>query len=258
MARSVVSLALVMALTSETSSAQATREVHYSSRSIVQVNARLRFTTMIVLPEKEEILDFVCGDKDFWIVSGGQNLAYVKPAKAGATTNLNLVTSMGNIYSFLLTEGTGDPDLKLYIAPDDTVTSPTNDAKKFYTAEDVARFRQTAEDAQKEAQTARAEAAKTADERIAAFKAAYPAQLQFPYRFKANEKPFHVSAIYTDGVFTYIRANTSELPALYELKDGAPNLINFQVERGLYIIPKVLERGYLAIGKQRLVFETAR
>jgi hypothetical protein len=47
-------------------------------------------------------------------------------------------------------------------------------------------------------------------------------------------------------------------PQLYELKDGAPNLISFQVERGLYIIPKVLERGYLAIGKQRLVFETAR
>jgi type IV secretory pathway VirB9-like protein len=258
MARSVVALALVMAVTSATSSAQATREVHYSSRSIVQVNTRLRFTTMIVLPEKEEILDFVCGDKDFWIVSGGQNLAYVKPAKAGATTNLNLVTSTGSIYSFLLTEGTGDPDLKLYIAPDDTVTSPANDTKKFYTAEDIARVRQAAEDAQKEAQAARAAATKLADDRIAAFKAAYPAQLQFPYRFKANEKPFHVSAIYTDGVFTYIRARTSELPALYELKDGAPNLINFQVERGLYIIPKVLERGYLAIGKQRLVFETAR
>jgi hypothetical protein len=106
MARSVVALAVVMALTSATSSAQATREVHYSSRSIVQVNTRLRFTTMIVLPEKEEILDFVCGDKDFWIVSGGQNLAYVKPAKAGATTNLNLVTSTGSIYSFL-TDGRG-------------------------------------------------------------------------------------------------------------------------------------------------------
>jgi type IV secretory pathway VirB9-like protein len=258
MARHVVVLALLTVFTAAPSSAQATREVHYSSRSIVQVNARLRFTTMIVLPEKEEILDFVCGDKDFWIVSGGQNLAYVKPAKAGATTNLNLVTSTGSIYSFLLTEGTGDADLKLYIAPDDTVATPTNDTKKFYTAEDIARVRQGAEDAQKEAQAARTAATKLADERIAAFKTAYPAQLQFPYRFKANEKPFHVSAIYTDGVFTYIRANTSELPALYELKDGAPNLTNFQVEHGLYIVPKVMERGYLAIGKQRLVFDTAR
>ena len=57
---------------------------------------------MIILPEQEEILDFVCGDKEFWVVSGAQNLAYVKPAKAGATTNLNLVTASGNVYSFLL------------------------------------------------------------------------------------------------------------------------------------------------------------
>src|SRR5215831_7321634 len=99
--------------------APTTREVHYSNRSVVRVNARLRFTTMIILPETEEILDFVCGDKDFWIVSGAQNLAYVKPAKAGAVTNLNLVTATGTVYSFLLTEGGGEPDLKLYIEPDD-------------------------------------------------------------------------------------------------------------------------------------------
>src|SRR5579864_9445482 len=89
------------------------REVHYTNRSVVRVNARLRFTTMIILPESEEILDFVCGDKDFWIVSGAENLAYVKPAKAGATTNLNLVTASGRIYSFWLTEGAADADLKL-------------------------------------------------------------------------------------------------------------------------------------------------
>jgi type IV secretion system protein VirB9 len=48
------------------------------------------------------------------------------------------------------------------------------------------------------------------------------------------------------------------LPALYEIRDGAPNLVNFQVEHGVYIVPKVLERGYLAIGKQRLMFESKR
>ena len=37
-----------------------------------------------------------------------------------------------------------------------------------------------------------------------------------------------------------------------------PNLINFQVEQGVYIVPKVLERGYLVIGKQKFVFESAR
>ena len=59
------------------------------------MQAKLRFTTLIILPDGERILDFVCGDKDFWIVSGADNLAYVKPAKAGAATNLNLITASG-------------------------------------------------------------------------------------------------------------------------------------------------------------------
>ena len=46
---------------------------------------------MILLPDEEEILDVVCGDKDFWVISATQNIAHVKPAKEGAATNLNLV-----------------------------------------------------------------------------------------------------------------------------------------------------------------------
>src|SRR5215471_19517573 len=98
--------------------AQPTREVTYDPRDVVRVNAHLRMTTLVILPENEEILDYVCGDKDFWMISGAQNLAYVKPAKAGATTNLNLVTAAGRVYSFLLTEGGPNPDLKLFVVAD--------------------------------------------------------------------------------------------------------------------------------------------
>jgi type IV secretion system protein VirB9 len=223
---------------------------------VVRLNARVRFTTMIILPEKEEILDFVCGDKDFWIVSGGQNLAYVKPAKAGAVTNLNLVTASGHVYSFLLTEGGGEPDLKLYIEPDDNGPPTAGATKRFYTSDEVAAFKRAAEDARRDADTARADASKSADDRVAKFRSAYPTGLRFPYHFKAHEKPFNVEAIYTDGTFTYIRANATELPSLYEVRDHAPNLVNFQVENGVYVVLKVLESGYLAIGKQRLEFET--
>ena len=45
-----------------------------------------------------------------------------------------------------------------------------------------------------------------------------------------------------------------ELPALYEIKDGKPGLLNFQVQNGTYIVPKVLDRGYLSLGKERLEF----
>lgn len=39
-----------------------------------------------------------------------------------------------------------------------------------------------------------------------------------------------MSAIFHDGRVTYIRAATAELPSLYEIRDGTPNLVNVQVE----------------------------
>ena len=100
-------------------------------------------------------------------------------------------------------------------------------------------------------------AARQAQEAMDQFKAAYPKQLRFPYVFKARSKPFRVTAIYHDDRFTYIHVEAKELPAVYEVVDNVPNLIGFQVERGVYVIPKVLEHGYLAIGKQRLPFDVA-
>lgn len=238
--------------------AQTTREVTYSSRSVVSVNAKLRFTTMIILPESEQILDFVCGDKDFWIVSGAQNLAYVKPAKAGATTNLNLVAASGNVYSFLLAEGGPEPDLKLYVVPDDTMKATLNGPKKFYSASQVEDLQRAVEEARNEATVAKEAAARSIDERINAFRSSYPTRLRFPYTVKGDLKPFGVTAIYTDDRFTYIKADAAELPSLYEIKDNAPSLINFQVENGVYVVPKVLDRGYLIIGQKKLTFERGK
>jgi type IV secretory pathway VirB9-like protein len=255
MSRIAIALCTSLLFLVSTAEAQSTREVSYTPRAVVHIHAKLRFTTMIILPEQEQILDFVCGDKEFWVVSGTQNLAYVKPAKAGASTNLNLVTASGNVYSFLLTEGTAEPDLKLYVTPDASIQSAGTSVRKFYAAAEVDELRQAAETAKKDAQAARDGAAKTIDERINAFKAAYPTHLEFPYRFKGSQKPFLVTAIYTDGTFTYIKSDAAELPALYEVRDGAPSLVNFQVEHGVYIVPKVLENGYLSVGKQTLAFQ---
>jgi hypothetical protein len=63
-----------------------------------------------------------------------------------------------------------------------------------------------------------------------------------------------VRAIWHDGQFTYIKTDARELPALYEMKDGAPALVNFNVENGTYVVPKVVERGYLSLGKERFSF----
>jgi type IV secretion system protein VirB9 len=238
--------------------AQTTRDVTYSAHAIVRVNAKLRFTTLIVLPETEQILDFVCGDKDVWVVSGAQNLAYVKPAKAGAMTNLNLVTASGRVYSFLLTEGAADPDLKLYIEPDETFAGPSSATPRFYTAAQVEALKAAADDARKAAAAATEAAAKRVDEAISTFRATYPTTLDFSYVVKGDRKPFQVVAIFHDDRFTYIKANARELPALYEITDGTSNLVNFQVEHGVYVVPKILERGALVIGTKTLTFERAQ
>ena len=254
----VVPIGLILVATALTapaiSSAQTpgVREVTASPRTLIALQTRLRYTTMIVLPEGEEILDVVCGDKDFWVVNATQNMAHVKPAKEGSSTNLNLVTGSGAVYSFLLTEKAGGtPDLKVYVNAD---PSAPKSKPKFYSASQV-------EELQGELTQARAAveaATRHASDEIAAYQQQYPGRLQFTYGTPKYEKPFLVKAIWNDGQFTYIKSDAHELPALYELKDGQPSLVNFQVQSGTYVIPKVMDRGYLALGKDKFAFQQGR
>jgi type IV secretion system protein VirB9 len=93
---------------------------------------------------------------------------------------------------------------------------------------------------------------------VADYRQEYPTRLHFDYALPKYEKPFLVRAIWHDGQFTYVKSDAAELPALYELADGKPALVNFQVRNGTYVVPKVLERGYLALGKARLPFAQGR
>lgn len=242
-------LGLSSASTRASDQATGIREVSASARSLTTLQTRLRYTTMIVLPEGEEILDVICGDKDFWVITATHNLAHVKPAKEGAATNLNLVTASGEVYSFLLTEKSGPtlPDLKVYVNADSVVATAK---PKYYTAAQVEALQGAVEEAR--ASVTRAD--RRSEDTVAAFKALYPSKLQFVYGSQKFERPFLVRSIWHDGNFTYIKSEATELPALYEVKDGKPAIVNFQVHEGTYVIPKVLDDGYLALGKERHAF----
>ena len=86
------------------------------------------------------------------------------------------------------------------------------------------------------------------------YKSAYPLALKFDYTFKANEAPFDIQSIYHDDKFTYIKTNAPEKFCVYEMKDGKPDLVNYDLRDGTYIIPKVMDSGYVELGKKRMDF----
>ena len=81
--------------------------MQYHSQDIVPIRAKVKYTTLIELPTTEKIMEAATGDKDFWIVDVVGNFCFVHPAKQGISSNLNLITDKGNIYSFTLQDISG-------------------------------------------------------------------------------------------------------------------------------------------------------
>ena len=98
------------------------RTVVYHPRDLVSLRAKLHYTTLVVLPEGEDVVEATCGDKEFWIINVRGALVSVKPARSGSETNLNVVTASGQLYAFVLSEISNTkgeaPDLTVYLELD--------------------------------------------------------------------------------------------------------------------------------------------
>ena len=257
----VVNAAVIHASAALAATEAAARVVKYSKEDIVPVHAKLRFSTLIVLPEDEEILDFTTGDKEFWVINGAHNLCYVHPAQAGIRSNLNLITASGHVYSFLLTEisnqPNAEPDLKLFVEPKEgSGAAPNSVLRGYVSAGEAQAYKKELETLRSQTAEQISAAQARSAEQVNHFRSTYATKLRFDYLLdqKAGREPFLVSVIYHDDSFTYIKCSAQEKPALYEIKDGKPNLISFQFENGVYIAPKIIDSGYLAIGKKKLAF----
>jgi type IV secretion system protein VirB9 len=244
-------LATLTAFSTQAASAQATAEsartVQYHAQDIVPIHAKLKFTTLIVVPPTEKIMEAATGDKDFWVVDVVGNFCFVHPAKQGISSNLNLITDKGNIYSFTLQDVSGTnvaPDLKVIIEPADrsSIVASTGPAQYVPAAQ--------VQQVQQQLNAVQTHIGQAVDE----YKEAYPLALKFDYRFKANSAPFNVQSIYHDEKFTYIKTNAAEKFSVYEMKDGKPNLINYDLRDGTYIIPTVMQEGYVQLGNKKMQF----
>ncbi len=228
---------------------------------IPRLRARVRHTTVIVLPAGERILDFVTGDSEYWHLTGAANVAYLKPLAEDAATNVALVCESGRIYSFLVSESGEKPPHLVVRVEAGAEAAGMSSAPGFVARSEVAAYRQMAAEAAEAALLARenaeaviAGAREQAAAEVEAFRASYPERLRFEYRLDrdASERPFRVEAMWHDGEFTYLRSRAQESPALYELRDGEPSLVAFDLtEDGLYVARRVLGDGWLQIGDKR-------
>jgi len=248
MQRTFLSLMLAVALCAPALAQEASaRTVAYHSQDIVPIKAKMKFTTLIQVPSTEKIMEAATGDKDFWVVDVVGNFCFVHPAKAGISTNLNLITDKGNIYSFTLQDisRTSEmPDLKVLIEP--------ADRSSIVAASGPPQFVPAAQ--LQQAQTQLTNMQQHVGQAMDSYKSEYQAQLKFDYNFKANEKPFDITSIYHDDKFTYIKTTAPEKFSVYEMKDGKPNLISYDLREGTYIIPKVMDGGYVQLGTKKLEF----
>ena len=235
-----------------------------SGDRIHRLRARVRHTTLIVLPAGERILDFVVGDSEYWHLTGAANVAYLKPLAEAAATNVALVCESGRIYSFLVSEHADDPAhlvFRVEAGAEAAGMSGGAGGPAFVARSEVAAYREMAAEAAEASRTAQEqaeagilEAQQWAEAEVEAFRAEYPARLAFEYRLdrRTSERPFLVEAMWHDGRFTYIRSRAQESPALYETKDGEPGLVAYDLtEDGLYVARRVLGDGWLQIGDRR-------
>jgi type IV secretion system protein VirB9 len=241
--------AIAVALPSVDGTAQdaSARTVQYHSQDIVAIHAKMKYTTLIEVPPTEKIMEAATGDKDFWVVDVVGNFCFVHPAKAGISSNLNLITDKGNIYSFTLQDisATAEtPDLKVLIAPADRSSITASKGPAQYVP--AAQLQQS----KQELAVLQSHVTQAVDE----YKSTYPLALKFDYTYKTNEAPFDIQSIYHDDKFTYIKTNAPEKFSVYEMKDGKPDLVNYDLRDGTYIIPKVMDSGYLELGKKRMDF----
>jgi type IV secretory pathway VirB9-like protein len=223
------------------------------------IRAGLLQSTLIVLPAEEKVANLFAGDTVDWVFDGGHvasRFISVKPKTAGGSTDIHIVSDHGNEYTLQLREVSGDDDAhydsKVLIEPaDKSAKDKLAQLPVFVPAADLDKAKQEAVAAQA-AETATLKAEQTKEE---TYRSQYPGSLDFDFAWDEKKgKELGLQQIWRDDKFTYLRGQFQETPALYEVKDKKPSLINFDFSNGLYIVPKELDNGYLAIGKQKVDF----
>ncbi len=229
------------------------------------IRTSLNESTLLELPAEEKVATIFGGNTDDWIFNAGHvasRFISVKPKAAAAksSTNVHIISDHGNDYTLELKEVSADQaggfDSTVFLVQaDKDAQKKMADAPVFVPVAEVKEKEDRLEMEVAKAQAAEAAEKKTAEIAQENYQSTYPSALNFDYSWDHGKaKALGVRQIWDDGKFTYIQGKFEEPPVVYELKDKKGSLINFEFANGLYTIPKLLQNGFVAIGKSKVEF----
>ena len=263
----VISLGLAFAATANAATDQSHHLAPAAPRTVTvseadappAIRAGLLQSTLIMLPAEEKVANVFAGDTVDWVFDGGHvasRFISVKPKVANTTTDIHIVSDHGNEYTLQLCEVSSDADphfdSKVFVVPGDKAAKDRlTELPVFVPAAELEKAKQETA----AAKAAQAAELKAEDTKAETYRSKYPGSLHFDYTWDSKKgNAFGLEQIWHDDKFTYLRGHFQETPALYEVKDKKPSLINFDFNNGLYTVPKELDNGYLAIGKRKVEF----
>ena len=266
-AASGVLAACVFAVPTAYAQQKAPRTVQVSSTTAPPViRTSLNESTLLELPAEEKVATVFGGNTDDWIFNAGHvasRFISVKPKAAAAksSTNVHIISDHGNDYTLELREvsadqaGEGFDSTVFLVQTDQDAQKKIADAPVFIPAAEVKEKEERLEREVAQAQAAAAADKRTAEVAQEKYQSTYPSNLHFDYSWdRSRARALGVRQIWDDGKFTYIQGKFEEPPVVYELKDKKGSLINFDFANGLYTVPKLLQNGYVSIGKARVEF----
>lgn len=217
--------------------------------------------------EAEQIMKAPVGDSKDWaaafLTDVARNHLLIKTLTEGKDnpcpqSSMHVIMQSGNVYSFQLVDVSRTktpPDLRVSVELADDGMKEAAVHPKYVTADalklaedEVARVKAQLDQERRQSQA-------QAAEQIAKFKRDFPKRLLPQYEFNRNN-PFGLEemARLDDYTLLWFR-HPSEIPSLYEIRDGKPSLVEAKYDGGLMIVPAPLTDGYLAVGKkQKTVF----
>ena len=227
------------------------RSVTVGERAVVPLFPCSFQEMLIALPETELVRSALIADTANWKLESGngdQPSRYISvKVKEPLTkeTTLNIISDHGMAYTLRLVLDAGHCDSRVTIDADTQLATHISSTKPWLSPSEAATLRQQVEDAKRGAATAQTQAGAQVD----SFRANYPLTLVFDYSYdRKKAAAMGIDEIFHDRQFTYVRTHAQEPPALYEVKEGKPSIIQFSLKDGVYSTARIIDRGYLAVG----------